>query len=653
MERKVIKQKTKVFTAIVVAVFLILAGRLAYLQFFHVDKYQTLAQQNHMRLIHIPAPRGEMLARDGQTKIVSNQPVYTVSLVYLGLKNIGLVVERLAEILDMSPDEIHEKLEAQKLRLYQPVRIVSNVPLETVLEIEQHRLELPGVVIDVEPVRSYPQGSIASHLTGYVQEINEEQLKENEEKGYRLGDMYGQTGLEYMYEEYLRGTPGARQVEVDAMARPVRDLGISQPVPGNNLILTIDHKVQQAAERALEAQIETLQQQYPDAHAGAVVVLDVHTGGVIAMASYPTYDPTVFAQRLTEDMLAELYDPVAQRFNNRALIAYPPGSTYKMAVIAAGLETGVIQPDTKVFDPGYKIVDGESYRCWLHGGHGNVDAIKSLKVSCNTYYYHFGLEMGHQAMAEYAAQLGLGTVLGIDLPGEQRGVLPTPENKYRLFKQYLTAEKQQLLDEIEERYDALMAAAATEEERRRLRSQLRNERLGIHWELEWHNYDTVISSIGQGISKYTPLQLAAFTATIANGGTLYKPHLVKEIVDHKRRSVKKFSPEVIRRVDISPENLAIIREGMAQVTQAGGTAPLFNDIPVPVAAKTGTAEVQGRDNHGLMVAYAPADNPQIAVAAVIEHAGRGGGGAGPVVHDVLAAYFGGKPMEGQLLYTPD
>lgn len=654
MERKVIKSKTRVLTVIVTLIFVLLAGRLAYLQLFQVEKFTTMAQQNHMRLIPITASRGEMFATDGKTKIVSNQPVYTVSLVYLGLKNTSKVVERLGDILGMEPEEIQSKLDAQKLRLYQPVRIVTNVSLETVLEIEQHRLELPGVIIDVEPVRAYPMGGIAAHITGYVQEINEAQLKERAEQGYRLGDKFGQAGLEYMYEQYLRGTPGARQVEVDALARPVRDLGISQPVPGNNLILSVDHRVQQAAENALLSHIELLQTRYPEAKAGAVVAIDVHTGGVIAMASYPTYDPGIFNTRLSQAQFDELYDPKAMRFLNRALSPYAPGSTYKMAPAIAGLETGVINPSHRLADPGYVIVDGQIYRDWLPGGHGRVDLVQSLQVSCNTYYYQYSLQIGQDNIVHYASQFGLGSILGIDLPGEQRGVLPTPEIKYQLFKQTLTKERQQQLESIEAYYETLIAAAATDEEKRRLRNQLRLERMGIHHDLEWHRYDTVIGSIGQGISKYTPLQLASFTATIANGGTLYKPHLVKEIVDPGGRTVRRIPPEVIRRVDVSQKNLALIRQGMAMVTQPGGTAyGLFNNIPVPVAAKTGTAEIAGKDNHGLIVAYAPADNPQIAVAAVVEHAGRGGSGAGPVVHDVLAAYFGGKLLEGQWVYTPE
>jgi penicillin-binding protein 2 len=654
MERKLVKRNSKILLALIVIIFTVLAGRLAYLQLYQVEKYKTKAQQNHMRLIPIEAPRGEIYANDGKTKLVTNQPVYTVSLVYLGLENTPQVAQKLAEILNISAQEIQEKLDAQNLRLYEPVEIASNVPMEAVLEIEQHRLELPGVTIDVEPIRSYPQGAIASHVVGYVQQIQESQLNRLKDKGYRLGDKFGQAGLEYQYEEYLRGTAGARQVEVDAQARPVRDLGISQPVPGHDLVLTIDNKVQKAAESALEAQIKTLQSKYPDAKWGSVVAVDVKNGGVIAMASYPTFNPEVFTRPITQSEIEELYDPAAMRFINRALSAYPPGSTYKMVVAAAGLETGDINPNYRIADPGYVTVDKQRFNDWAAGGHGSVDLRKAIQVSCNTYFYTYGLKIGQDVIADYTKQFGLGVELGIDLPNEQVGTVPTPETKYDLYKFYLDKKKTAELEQIEAKYEKLIAAAQSNEEKANLRRQLQNQRMNIHYDLVWHNYDTVISSIGQGINKYTPLQLATFTAAIANGGTVYQPRIVQEIKDYKGKTIKKLGSKEINKVDITPEHLAIIREGMHRVTLSGGTAyPLFTDLPVEVAAKTGTAEVKGKANHALVVAFAPVEDPKIAVAAVIEHGAHGGSGAGPVVHDVLASYFGSDElkMEGQITYT--
>lgn len=660
MERKTFQKKSQIFIAIIIVVFLILVGRLAYLQVFQVEKFKTMAQQNHMRLIPIKAPRGEMFARDGKTKLVTNQPVYTVSLMYLGLENTPQVVQRLADIMGIDSKEIQQKLDEHKLRLYEPIEIASNVPLETVLEIEQRRLELPGVIIDVEPVRFYPQGGLAAHVVGYVGEINQEELDKLRDQGYRLGDEIGKDGLEVVYEEYLRGEAGARQVEVDAQGRPVRDLGISQPIPGDSLVLTIDHKVQQAAVKALEAQLELLQKKYPDAKAAAVVALDVHTGEILAMASYPTYDPTVFTKPLSNEEYRALSEQRA--FLNRTVFDYSPGSTIKMLIGAAGLAEGIIDPNYKYADKGAYYIDNLPIYDWKPGGHGMVDIYKALKESVNAYFIKFGIDLGQKKIEQYAREFGFGAVTGVDLPYERSGILPTPEAKFNIWKNYLPLEIEEKIDQLQEKYEKLMADAKTESERRKLKQQLIAERFALAenqtqktymYELEWHTYDTAYVSIGQGIGSYTPLQLANYVAAIANGGTLYRPHLVKKIVNQDGETVKEFKPEVINKVNIADKHLAVLREGMRRVVnEPGGTAyGLFNDIPVEVAAKTGTAEVGVKDNHALMVAYAPADNPKIAVACIVEHGASGGSAAGPIIHDILAAYFGGELKEGQIVHT--
>ncbi len=661
MERKIVKRNTQILSAIIALVFLVLIGRLFFLQVIQVEKYKTMAQQNHMRLIPIEAPRGEMFARDGKTKLVTNKPVYTVSLVYLGLKNTPQVIQVLANIVGIDPQEIQQKLDEQKLRLYEPVEIASNVPLETVLEIEQHRLELPGVLIDVEPVRYYPLGGLATHVVGYVGEISKEELDRLSSDGYRMGDKIGKDGLETVYEKYLRGKAGARQVEVDAQGRPVRNLGISSQVPGNSLVLTIDHKVQQAAVNALETQIEMLQKKYPDAKAGAAVAIDVNSGEVLAMASYPTYDPTIFTKPLSSKLYQELNEKGV--FPNRAVFDYSPGSTFKMVIGAAGLQEGVIDPDYKYVDRGAYYINNLPIRDWKAGGHGLVDIYKAIQESVNAYFINYGIKLGQQKIEKYAREFGLGTVSGIDLPYERSGTLPTPKAKYEIWKNYLPLEIEDKIDELNEKYQKLIQAADTDKEKQQLKQELINERFKLAqnqiqksyiYELEWHTYDTAYVSIGQGIGSYTPLQLANYTAAIANGGVVYRPHLVKQIVDHNGKVLKKFDKEIINKVSVSPENLAILREGMRRVANSpGGTAVgLFTDIPVEVAAKTGTAETGAKANHGLIVAFAPADKPEIAVACVIEH-GAHGSAAGPVVHDMLAAYFDAELNNGENAHTAE
>lgn len=644
MERSYIEKKMRVYLIIVSVIFSILVFRLAYMQLLQNDKFSTLASENRIRLITITAPRGEVFDRNG-VKMVGNQPVYTVSLVNLERKDTG-VVERLAGILGMDPEEIQQKIDQQK-RLYEPVKIASMIPLEVVTRIEEQRMDLPGVAIDIEPLREYPNGNLLAHVMGYVRQINEEQLAANKDKGYKLGDPYGQTGLENTCEQYLRGQDGGRQVEVDSMARPVRDLGIKAPVPGNNLVLTIDHKVQKVAEEALvRASQQAIKEGYGEARAGAAVALDVHSGQVLALASYPTYDPVKLSGVLSQKDYNDIFNSPWKPMLNRALLAYAPGSTYKMIVAMAGLETGKIKVEDAISDPGYFFL-GRTFYDWKPGGHGRVDMIRAIKVSCDTYFYQLGLKVGIDEIARMTRQFGLGEKTGIELPGEEEGVIPNPDSKVKQRLYYLDDASLVRVKEVEQRYNDLLEKATDENQRKALLSKKSDELRDIEWELDWHDYDTIISSIGQGDNHYTVLQLANYIAAIANGGTLYKPYIVQKVVDFNGKLIKEKKPVVLKNVNVSPNSLAVARQGMREVTMPpDGTAyGFFIGFP-QVAAKTGTAEVYGHEPHALFVAYAPYENPEIAVAAVLEFAGHGGTIAGPVSEDMMAAYFG-LPVPGE------
>ncbi len=652
MENKIIEKRMQKFLIIISAVFFILVTRLAYIQLLQNDKFSTLAQENRIRLITIKAPRGEVFDRNG-VKLVGNQPVYTVSLVNLGRNDTGGVVKNLAAVLGMDPREIEQKIEQQK-RLYEPVQIAARVPLELVTKIEEQRLELPGVVIDIEPMREYPNGKLLAHVMGYVRQINEEQLEINRNKGYKPGDSFGQTGLEHTYEEELRGQDGGRQVEVDSMARPVRDLGVKQPVPGNKLVLNVDYKVQKAAEEALARSAqEALEQGYGEAGAGVAVAINVRTGGVLAMASYPEYDPVKLSGILTQKEYNELFNSPSKPMLNRALMAYPPGSTFKMIVAMAGLESDIVDPQEAISDPGY-FFWGKTYKDWKAGGHGKVDLIRAIKVSCNTYFYQLGLRTGINRIAQIAREFGLGMKTGIDLPWEETGIVPGPDTKLQQRLKYLNVDARNRVEAIIQKYRELLANTTAEDERKVLLKKRAEELRAVEWELDWHDYDTIISSIGQGDNRYTPLQLANYAAAVANGGTLYKPYLVQKIIGPGGKVLKTNAPVELGRADVSLKTLALVREGMREATlPPDGTAyGLFAGLP-PVAAKTGTAEVPGHDNHALIVAFAPFDDPEIAVAVIMEHAGHGGTAAGPVAEDMLAAYFG-LPLEGkERVVTPE
>jgi penicillin-binding protein 2 len=515
------------------------------------------------------------------------------------------------------------------------------VPPEVVVVIEEQKLELPGVIIDIEPLREYPKGSLLAHVLGYVRQIDEEQLKRHRNDGYSPGDPYGQSGIENTYEKYLRGQDGGRQVEVDAQARPVRDLGVKKPVPGHNLVLTINHRVQQAAEEALaQASQQALREGYREPRAGSAVVLDVHTGAVLAMASYPGYDPDLLSGFLSQEDYAEIFESPWKPLLNRAIIPYAPGSTFKMIVAVAALESKSATPQDSIYDPGYFIHDNSRFDDWRAGGHGTVNMIRALKVSCDPYFYQLGLKTGIENIAKYCEEFGLGVKTGIELPGENAGVIPSPDSKLRLRTIYLKNEERKQVQEIEKQYSEQLAKADGEASRKQLITRRSRELSRVSWELGWHDYDTIISSIGQGDTQFSALGLANYVATIANGGTLYKPFLVQRVEDPNGQVVLDNTPEVLNKVPLAAGTLEVVRTGMYETTRPpDGTANFFAALPVAVAAKTGTAEVAGHDNHALVVGYAPYDNPEIAVAVVMDYAGRGGAMAGPVVRSIMAEYF--------------
>lgn len=645
MERRVLEKKTRAFMIMVCAIFLVLVVRLAYMQLIQYAKFSTLARENRIRLVTITAPRGEVFDRNG-VKLVGNQPVYTISLENLGRPVNETLIQKLATILDMNPQDIKQAIDQQK-STSEPVKIATKVPEETVTLIEEQRLELPGVLVDTEPLREYPNGNLAAQVIGYVRQITSEQLDQNKDKGYKPGDNFGQSGLENTYEQYLRGQDGGRQVEVDATGKAVQDLGVKEPVPGNNLVLTIDQKIQKAAEEALARSSEqAIALGHAEAHAGAAVALDIRTGAVLALASYPTYDLVKLSGILSQKDYDEIFNSPWKPLLNRALLPYAPGSTFKMIVAMAGLESGTTTPQETIIDPGYFFL-GRAFNDWQPGGHGNVSLVRAIKVSCDTYFYQLGYRVGIDDIAGMAREFGMAEKTGIELPGEESGVVPGPDTKLQQRLVYLNKDSKDKVKEIEQRYNDLLAKTTDENQRKDLLGKRSDELRAIQWDLDWHDYDTIISSIGQGDNRYTPLELANYAAAIANGETRYKPYLVQKVTDPSGNVLVENTPVEMGHVNVSPETLAVVRQGMHEVTQPpDGTANGFFVGFPPVAAKTGTAEVFGHDNHAVFVAFAPYDNPEIAVAVVMEFAGHGGTAAGPVAEDMLAAYFG-LPIPGQ------
>lgn len=648
MDDKPTAQKAKILLWIVAGIFIVIFSRLAYLQLWKNNRYETLARENHIRLTPIYAPRGEIYDDQG-VEIAGNQPSYTVTVSNTGKGINPKVVNKVVNLLGLDPTTVAQKI--KDALPGQSVRLATNVSIADVTKIEERSIELPGVVVDTEPLRYYPiksaEGhSILSNVLGYVQEIKKNQLTANKDKGYLPGDIYGQDGLEETFQPYLRGQDGAREVEVNAQGQPVRSLGLKNPVPGDNLTLSINAKLEQDTEAALADSLQSAQSQGITATGGAAVMVDVHTGAVKAMASYPSYDPAAFEGGLNQSLWQQYLNDDA--FLNRAIQAYPPGSTFKMVLAAAALQLGKITPNWTIFDPGYYMDGNHVFHDWLAGGHGIVDVEKAITESCDTFFYTVGNRLlGVNNIRKFALMFGLGQKTGIELPGEQAGVVPSPAYKYQINKAYLNAEFNPKFKAVDNQYDPQIAAATDPQAKARLQQAkekalkaLQTQYNSYSWGLHWQAYDTINMSIGQGYNLYTPLQLADYVATIANGGYRYKPYLVSKITAPNGKLVKQFKPTFLGKVGVAPENLQVIRQGMyGTANDPNGTAyGVFTGLPFKVGAKTGTAQVAGHGDDALLVAFAPYDHPQVAVAVVVQYAGEGSSYAGPVADAMLASY---------------
>ncbi|MDA8234545.1 MAG: penicillin-binding protein 2 [Clostridia bacterium] len=656
MEAKVIQRKLNIFTAIVFILFLVLIGRVGYLQFFFAEKFNLESMSNRLRMVAVPAARGEIKDRNGNI-LVKNKQAYNISLSLIDLQKEDRprVYQRLAEVVGIPVNEVERAVYEQPVnQRHEPVIILSDVSFDIVTRVEEHKNELDGVSVDVEPIRYYPYGDFAPHVLGYLRQVGDEEYNAFKEKypdeQYRPSDRFGRAGLEKTFESELHGLDGARRIEINSRGRAVRELGIKDPTPGNDLLLTLDKDVQVAAEQALVRTMERVQKEFKNAKAGAVVLIDVRTGAIIAMASKPGYDPNRFlkpipAQEWNTNFSDNLPFPPLL---NRNLQVYPPGSTFKMVTAVAALENGW-HPEREIRDPGYFMSGGRAFKCWNIRGHGTVDLEKSLQVSCNVFYFNVGRTIGHEKIAQYARAFGLGEKTGVSLPSEMDGNVPDSKWKKEVNESLLNNRYKRIYQQVEDEYAEKINKAANPEEKEKLVKErdrkLANKRewyrIEYDFNTKWQHFDTLNMSIGQGNNLYSPLQLANFTAAIANGGTLWKPYLVDKIIGPDGGLVKELKPEVLKKVPASANNLALVRKGMLAVTQPGGTAAgIFAGFPIKVAGKTGTAQTgKDRDNHGLFVGFAPYDNPQVAVAAIVEYGGSGGATAGVISREVLAAYF--------------
>ena len=593
----------------VLVCFTLLFARFVWLQVIQYEYYQTRAEDNRISLVPITPNRGLIVDRKGEI-LARNYSAYTLEITPTQVANLEETIDGLAEFITIeTKDRKRFKKLLDESKRFESLPIRTRLTDEEVAKFTARRYRFPGVDIKARLFRQYPRGAFASHVLGYIGRITERDIGRIEEReqeaNYRGTDHFGKSGLEQHYEFDLHGSTGFEQVEVDAGGRAVRTLARSAPVPGNNLTLTLDAKLQAITEQA-----------FGDRR-GALVAIEPSTGGILAMVSVPNYDPNLFVDGITTADWKELNDSLQKPMVNRALNgAYPPGSTFKPFMALGALTLGKRRPEQAISDPGFFTFGNHTFRDDKKGGHGSVDMYKSIVHSCDTYYYHLANDMGIDNIANFMGQLGFGSRTGIDIEGESEGILPSQAWKKKRFRK---PEQQ-----------------------------------------KWYAGETISIGIGQGYNAYTPIQLANATATLANNGVMFKPHLVKYVTDSKTGEKRLIEPEPLKKLPLKQEHIDVIKHALVGVNKEGTGARAFAGAGYVAAGKTGTAQVfsyKGAEHktetmaahlrdHALYMAYAPADDPKIALAVLVENGGFGAQAAAPIARMVFDYYLLGKLPKG-------
>jgi len=602
----------------VVIAFLLLAARFVYLQVVQHDIYRAKAEDNRISIVPVPPNRGLIVDRNGLV-LARNYSGYTLEIFPRRVRSVEGSIDELSELIEITPRDrrLFKKLVAET-RNAESLPIRTRLSDEEVAKFAANRYRFEGVEIKGRLFRQYPYGDVASHALGYMGRIDQADQARLEEDGvdanYRGTDYIGKAGVEASYQHELHGTTGFERVEIDAAGRSkLPPLSRTPSQPGNNVALTLDMTLQQVAENAFGER------------RGALVAIEPESGGVLAFVSKPGFDPNLFVDGIDPQSWAELNNSIDKPLNNRAIAGmYPPGSTFKPFMALAALELGKRTPRSTIHDPGYFDFGGRRFRDSRPGGNGVVDLYKSIVMSSDTYYYQVANDLGIDAIAGFMKHFGFGERTGIDLQGEATGVLPSPEWKMKRFKR---PEQQ-----------------------------------------KWYAGETISIGIGQGYNAYTPIQLAQAMATLANGGAMYRPHLIAYVDDPRTGERRPVEPELVHKVPVRRDHLEFVKRALAGVNKEGTAARSFANAPYTSGGKTGTAQVIGikqnekyeeskvaerlRD-HSLFIAFAPLENPKIALAVVVENGGFGARAAAPIARTVLDYYLLGKLPQGMQEPTPE
>ncbi len=595
------KGRYKYFVAFVgLAFFSIIVG-LWYFQVIKGSEFRRLSENNRIRILDNPADRGMLLDRKKHI-LAQNRPSFEVYLVPEDVKANPEVLAQVGELLSMDEGEIKQKLKSIKKRPpFKPVKIKSDIDWQELALLETNRVHLPGLLVDVRPRRAYNYGDLAAHLIGYLGEVDENELKGAKESTYQMGALTGKYGVEYRWESDLRGIDGGRQVEVDALGREMKPLRSVEPFPGNNVVLSIDFEVQRIAEEAFQDKN------------GALIAMDPKTGKILAMVSKPSFDPALFARNITPEEWGSLIEDPYHPLQNKGIQGqYPPGSVFKIITAIAGLESGLITPDTQLTCRGAYPFGNRDFRCFKKEGHGTLSLHRAIVESCDIFFYQVGIKVGVDRIAQYANEFGLGRKTGIPLSHEKPGILPS--------------------------------------------SSWKKKQMGV----PWYPGETLSLSVGQGYLNTTPIQLVTMISSVANGGTLYLPQVVERVENIYGQTLKEYPPIEMGKVNVSEKTLAFVKEAlMGVVNEPHGTGWAAALKDAKVSGKTGTAQVvkMAKDfkkgdmermplkfrDHAWFVAFAPFEDPAIAVVVLVEHGGFGGAAAAPIAKKVIEKYLSLKP----------
>jgi len=587
------KQRISGMMICVLVFFVALLVRLMYLQVVTGEDYFRLSMNNSIRLQTVDPPRGLIQDRYG-TKLAENRPSFDVSFTPKDAGDVGRVLTELSTHLQVPAEDLLGKVRYSRgLAAFKPVLLKQDIGRDVLAAVEAHKVDTPGVSVQVRLRRNYLFGRNASHLIGYLGEINLEELQSGDYPGLRGGDYVGKFGVERAYESFLRGEPGGRQVEVNANGQIMRVLRTVSPKPGRNVQLTLDRELQQRAEDLLEGV------------AGAAVAVDPKNGHLLALASSPSFNQNAFVSGISAEVWESLISHPFRPMENKAIQGeYPPGSTFKVVTALAGLEEKAIDENTTFECAGLLPFAGRDYRCWKKEGHGWIDVRRALTESCDVFFYRTGLRLGIDRLAWYAKAFGLGARTGVTLDQEARGLIPS--------------------------------------------SVWKKKRFGVPWQ----EGETLSVSIGQGYAVATPLQMALLMAAVGNGGTRYRPVVLSRVETMEGEVVYQGEAQEIGRLPVSPRNLKIVQQGIwGAVNGERGTARRVHLNDIEIAGKTGTSQVVGRKEsgdeytpphlrpHAWFVCYAPTESPKIAIAVVVENGEHGSSAAGPIAREMVRTYL--------------